>query len=117
MNRLWVRLSIAISSVIAIIFIILAIGLYFTLSLSDPGILAGWTNDTENANQLWWEIPSAILRASLYASILGVAGGIIVSRILSKPITDLVNAARQIGAGELDTRIALSGGQEIDELA
>ncbi|MEM7348261.1 MAG: ATP-binding protein [Chloroflexota bacterium] len=117
MNRLWIRLSIAISSVIAIIFIILFIGLYFTLNLSDPSIFETLTNESEQFDQLWWEVPEAILKASIYASVLGVAGGVIVSRILSNPMTNLVNAARRIGAGDLDTRIELSGAREIDELA
>lgn len=117
MNRLWVRLSIAISSVITIIFIVLFIALYFTLNLSDSPLLESLSNELEYSDQLWQEIPQAILRASLYAIILGMAGGIIVSRILSTPITNLVEAARRIGAGNLDTRIALSGGREIDELA
>ena len=117
MNRLWVRLSIAISSVIAVIFIALFIALYFTLNLSDSPLLESLSDELEYPDPLWQGIPQAILRASLYAIFLGVAGGIIVSHILSTPITNMVEAARRIGTGNLDTRITLSGGREIDELA
>ncbi|MEM7126814.1 MAG: ATP-binding protein [Chloroflexota bacterium] len=117
MNRLWVRLSIAISSVITVIFIVLLVALYLSLGLSDSPLLESLSDEFEYSDQLWWEIPQAVLRALLYAIVLGMAGGVIVSRILSTPITNMVDAARRIGAGNLDTRIALSGGREIDELA
>ena len=116
MDRLWVRLSIAISSVIAIIFTALFLLLYATLNLPRGG-LEQLVVETEMFNELWWEIPEAILKASIYASILGVAGGVIVSRQLSKPIAKMVAAARRIGAGDLDAQIELNGTREIDELA
>ncbi|MEM7535258.1 MAG: ATP-binding protein [Chloroflexota bacterium] len=120
MDRLWVRLSVAISTVIATIFISLFLILYASLNPPNGDLeqaletaIGEWTTN-DNA---WWQFPEAILKASLYASILGVAGGVVVSRFISNPITELVDAARRIGAGDLDTHIELSGSREIDELA
>ena len=118
MDRLWVRLSVAISCVMAAIFIILFFALYFNLPRGEfEQAIEQAIMEEISTDQVWWEIPEAILKASIYASILGLAGGIVVSRFISRPITDLADAARRIGAGDLDTRIQLGGSREIDELA
>ncbi|MEM7114886.1 MAG: ATP-binding protein [Chloroflexota bacterium] len=118
MNRLWIQLSIAISSVIAAIFIILFFILFFSFPRGqfEQAVEQAIIDDTP-VEQVWWEIPEALLRASIYASILGLAGGVVVSRFISHPITNLVEAARRIGSGDLDTRIQLGGSREVDELA
>ncbi len=118
MDRLWVRLSIAISSIIAAIFMILFFALYLNLPRGEfEQAIEQAIMDEMSTDQVWWEISEAILKASIYASILGLAGGMVVSRFISRPITDLADAARRIGAGDLETRIQLGGSREIDELA
>ncbi|MEM7797940.1 MAG: ATP-binding protein [Chloroflexota bacterium] len=116
MDRLWVRLSMAISSVIAVIFFALLVGFILTLNLAPEG-LGQLVAETDPFREGWWGIPEAILRATLYATALGIACGMIVSRFMSHPITKLLNATRLIGDGNLDTRIQLNGVREINELA
>ena len=65
----------------------------------------------------WQEIPLDLLRALLFAGILGIVGGIAASRIVAAPITRLADAARAVGAGDLGTRVpANSSSTELDEL-
>lgn len=113
MDKLWVRLSFAISSVIALIFMVIFVSLYTVFTLPELEVPA--LGDTFNA--LWWEIPEAILKAVVYANILGVIAGVFVSWIISKPLRKLVIATRKIGQGDLATRIDIGGSVEIDELA
>jgi two-component system OmpR family sensor kinase/two-component system sensor histidine kinase BaeS len=49
---------------------------------------------------------------------VGIAGGVVASRVLVAPITRLVNAAQSIGAGDLSARVQIpNSSQEIDDLA
>lgn len=60
-------------------------------------------------------------RASLYLTVIclgiGAVLAVILSRNFSRPITSMVHAAREIGAGKLDTRLRLDRGDELGMLA
>jgi signal transduction histidine kinase len=64
-----------------------------------------------------YNVPERFSLVLLFISITGIGSGIVVSRILSAPITKLADAAHQIGKGELSTRVAIDGSQELVELA
>jgi len=66
----------------------------------------------------WHDLPENLLRAIALASIAGIGGGIVASRILAAPITKLSTAAKAIGSGDLSARAPITGNsREIDELA
>jgi len=62
-------------------------------------------------------VPQRFSLVLLFISITGIGSGVVISRILSAPITKLADAAHQIGKGELSTRVKLGGSQELVELA
>jgi signal transduction histidine kinase len=48
---------------------------------------------------------------------VGIGGGIVIGRVVSAPITELVKAADKIGKGDLNTRVSPHGSQEMIDLA
>ena len=48
---------------------------------------------------------------------VGLAGGVVISRVISSPISELAKAAHRIGRGDLDVRVPVRGTSEIVELA
>ncbi len=109
MQRLWVRLSIAIASVIAFIILIPAVGITVVSNLDDHG--------TEITDSIWWEVPETTFQSLLVIGVLGIAGGIMVSRLIAAPLEELVTATQQIAAGNLNARVTLTGSEEIEALA
>ena len=131
MNRLWVRLSLIFSSLILVFSLLpLAAFTIFVLTHEPPstGVTGAVVSPLATpaasiavsapgaepvslpvpGNRLppplrnpWREIPLDLLRAFLFAGILGIVGGIAASRIVAAPITRLANAAQAIGAGDL----------------
>lgn len=140
MNRLWVRLSIAMSGLI-LLFTILPLVAFLlfeppkavTTTGETPSVNAPPTAATPDAAATssgrpprpdrrffdpWHDLPENLLRAIALASIAGIGGGIVASRILAAPITKLSTAAQAIGSGDLSARVPLTGNsREIDELA
>jgi methyl-accepting chemotaxis protein len=121
MDRLWVRLSLVISGFILLSTLIpLITFLIFVLShdpADDPAPQPSPPGVERPARNPWREIRRDLLRSFLLASGFGIAGGVVVSRILAAPITKLAVAAQAIGAGDLATRVHLKGNtKEIDEL-
>lgn len=49
--------------------------------------------------------------------IFGIFSSVLVSKSITKPITKLRNVAKEIGKGNLDTKIKVKGGDEIGDLA
>ena len=122
MNRLWVRLSLVISSLILISTLIpLVTFLFFVLTHDPPP--ANTTPENRPgierpAPDPWREISGDLIRSFLLATVLGVSGGVVVSQVLARPITKFAGAAHSIGAGDLTTRVQIKQyAREIDELA
>jgi len=128
MKRIWVRLSLTLAFLIAII-IILPLGYiflyieaqeaYFTTSLPDSGNDFNFLDKAFNKGNrnVVRAIPETVLMTFLLSGMLGIGVSIWISRRLSNPITDLAHAAQQIGAGDLSYRVSLDGPQEITDLA
>lgn len=148
MRRLWVRMSMlmggVILSIIALAFVVFMLYSFLTYSIyrmdpdprgsergtetaqeqSDQGFGDERGRDSRNRRAdldgfiQWHDIPEGLLGAVVVASVVGMIGGAVASWLLVSPMTKLVTAARDIGAGNLTTRVALSrSSQEIDELA
>lgn len=65
----------------------------------------------------WREIPLDLLRSFVFAAIFGVLGGVLTSRLVAAPITQLAAAAHAVGSGDLATRVpANHSSREMDEL-
>jgi len=62
-------------------------------------------------------LSSALWVALLVSVPLGILGSVWISRTLTSPLNQLVDAARDVGSGNLDRRVALSGTVEIREVA
>lgn len=141
MNRLWVRLSMAMSGLI-LLFTVLPLFAFLVFEPPKPVTNISTTvsisatpvaSATPAADPLpgerpprferrffdpWHDLPENLLRAVAIASIAGIGGGVLASRILAAPITKLSTAARAIGGGDLSARVPLTGNsREIDELA
>lgn len=54
---------------------------------------------------------------AIIGSIVGIGGGIFMSRQLTKPLAQLASTARQFGARDFSTRSAITGTQEVREVA
>jgi signal transduction histidine kinase len=113
MRALWVRISLLISSLLfAGILATAVLGFVFR---GDPGAGAAAPGQGDVAT-----VTSFTLRLAgvvTFVSIIGVAVGVLVSRTISAPITQLARAAQRIGRGDLHTRVAIGGSQELIELA
>lgn len=129
MKHLWVRLSIAFSSVI-LIFIVLII----VFGVVGSGLGKDSLPPQVRANIQAFEIlppelqqhqiQQALMRLfyGLFAlavtgGTIGLAAGIWMSRILTEPLNRLAEAARSVGRGDLSRRVNIRGAQEIVDVA
>jgi signal transduction histidine kinase len=63
------------------------------------------------------EIASRLVNFGLLSLVVGGVAGVAISRVVSKPITELSKAAQRIGKGELNVRVESRGSAEIVALA
>lgn len=136
MDRLWVRLSLTFGLIILVvgifpsIFFVLADTDDLTIGLRD--YLVEDLNVTEYLELSEGELDrlsaqlardfrqdeiDAIQNFILTATIFGLAAGIFVSRIVSKPLEKLVEGATAVSAHNLDHRVEINGSREFVELA
>lgn len=119
MNRLWVRLSIVMSS---LIFVITILPLFsFLIFRPDPP-----KKDDHHDRPVFEQrvliplrdIPQRLLGGILTAGVVGIVGGVAASRLLASPITKMAKTAQAIGSGDLSARCTIkSGSRELDDLA
>jgi signal transduction histidine kinase len=116
MNRLWVRLSLMIGGVLFMVFFI-----QFLSIMLEPGPAPGAAANP-GATQVLDEAPPEEITRRLFewmafSVVVGVAGGIVIGRVVSAPVTRLAEAAHRIGQGDLEARVTPRGSQEIVALA
>lgn len=99
MNRLWVRLSLLIAGVLMSVFFMQ----FLAITLDEPD-----HNDGERG-----EIASRLIDFGLFSAVVGLVGGVAIGRLVSKPIGDLAQAARRIGAGDRRLQLPERGPREI----
>jgi len=111
MNRLWVQLSLMISGVLFLMFFLQFLNITLEQAGHKPD-LDGPAGGPPPA-----EIQRRLLNFMLFSVVVGTAGGIVIGRITSQPISQIARAAHRLGKGELDVHVPVSGSLEIRELA
>jgi signal transduction histidine kinase len=110
MNRLWVRLSLMISGVLFLMFFLQFLNITLEQSSQKPDL-----DGSMGAPPA--EIQGRLLGFMAFSIVVGTAGGIVIARVISAPVSHLSNAAQRIGKGELDVRVPVRGSQEMIDLA
>ena len=142
-NRLWVRLSLAISGVFLAIVIVpslllLILGAVFDDNhrrdefrpqdhgsvLVEEGQEPNRRNNDGrfdefrgNSRDAIMAIPRMVLQGFLVIGLVGIGAGVLVSRTVTRPVTKLAQATRTIGQGNFSHRVQVKGSQELQELA
>ena len=115
MNQLWVRLSIAFALVLIISMLLVA--LVVQLNYADPGVPPP-PEVVAYFEEIRYErlVPNPFL-ALFIVSGIAIVAGVLVSRMLASPMSDLEEAAVDIGRGDLGTRVEPHGSQEMVAVA
>src|SRR5262249_34854710 len=102
MTRFWVRLSVLVG------FVVLASLLLFLLliRLFEFGALSRLAQSQPYSDQASDRLSHFLLIGAVCA-ISGIGVGIVASRQISRPITELVKAVKKVGAGELGYQVTL----------
>jgi two-component system OmpR family sensor kinase len=123
---LWVRLSLAFSSVTLISIVLLGIAAFLTFRLS--GALTsleavreqqgGFSSLTlQQERELHRQQGYGLLILAGVGGTVGLAAGVWMSRTLASPLNELAQAAKMIGAGDLSHRVNIKGTQEMVDVA
>lgn len=110
MKRLWVRLSLMISGVLFFMFFLQ----FLTITLERTGMKEDLDGPPDAPPA---EIQQRLIGFMAFSVVVGLGGGIVIGRVVSAPITELVKAADKIGKGDLNTRVFPRGSQEMIDLA
>ena len=125
MNRLWVRLSIAFSSVVLISMIALFAA---PILLNRAGILdrpgppaellpAELQTDIHTIREaLLRRLTLILLPVAIGGTLIGIGASVWMSRSLTAPLEELAGAARSIGARDLSRRVVVRGSCELIEV-
>jgi signal transduction histidine kinase len=105
MKRLWVRLSLMISGVLFLVFLLQFADLMLSYRPADE-----------------YPPPKQVIAIRLVKFLglsmtVGLAGGLVIGRVVSAPVTTLARAARQVESGKLGVRVPVRGSREFKELA
>lgn len=110
MKRLWARLSLMISAVLFLTFFMQ----FLVITLERAGMKEDLDGPPDAPPA---EIQRRLMEFMAFSIAVGVGGGVIIARVVSAPITELVKAADKIGEGDLDVRVSPRGAQEMIDLA
>ena len=80
-------------------------------------VLAVILQSRDRAMEPYRRIQVGLLALGVLTVLAGIAGSAIVARAITLPIAKLVEGTKEVAAGNLDHRIAVSAGGEIGELA
>jgi signal transduction histidine kinase len=123
MSRLWVRLSLMIAGVLFFVFFLQFLQIMRSSDFNGPpGLVepAGALDQPDDGGPLAAdraEIARRLMDFMLLSLVVGLVGGIVIARVVSAPISDLVRAAQRVGRGDLAARVRPRGSQEMVELA
>jgi two-component system sensor histidine kinase BaeS len=114
-NRLWVRLSLTISAytlgLLLLIVALFVIGAAISPHQFRPDRGREFDNDQfteEFDGPPLQQIPEGFLRVTVLVGLFGLGAGILVSRGISRPISELAEGVKQVGAGKLGYRVETS---------
>jgi two-component system OmpR family sensor kinase/two-component system sensor histidine kinase BaeS len=110
MKRLWVRLSLMISGVLFFMFFMQ----FLAITLERAGMKEDLDGPPDASPA---EIQQNLIKFMAFSIVVGIGGGVVIGRVVSAPLTDLVKAADKIGKGDLNTRVRPHGSQEMIDLA
>lgn len=114
MNRLWVRLGLMVSGVLFFVFFMQFLSIVL---IPDPPLTGEYTEEdmariqAQNAAE-HADIFQKLFLFLVFSTVVGLAGGAIIGRVVGAPISELAQAARKIGEGDLSTRVIVRGAQE-----
>lgn len=112
MNRLWVRLSLMISSVLFLMFF-----MQFLAITLDQSQLGGFPGSRPDGPAPQGEIQRRLLEFMALSLVVGTMGGVVIAQVVSNPVNHIARAAQRLGKGELDVRVPVQGSREMVELA
>ena len=115
MNKLWVRLSLAFSSVIIVA--ILLMGLAGALFDSDAPGEKVEVNRAERRAFVRERLPGVVLGMGAVIGVVGIGAGVWISRNLTAPLRELEDAAHDIGRRRLGRRVRIDGSSEMRAVA
>lgn len=110
MKKLWVRLSLMISGVLFFMFFMQ----FAVITLERAGMKEDLDGPPDAPPA---EIQGRLIEFMTFSIVVGIGGGVVIARVVSAPITELVNAAGKIGRGDLNARVSPHGAQEMIDLA
>ena len=115
MNRLWVRLSLSFSLVLLAVLSIPIVLFWFAFMHRGPGRLmpAGQAPDKAILAGMF----IMLILVTGFSLFVGVIAGILVSRGLSKQVTQMVETTQAINPNNLTPRVKVQGATELRELA
>jgi HAMP domain-containing protein len=118
MNRLWVYLSLTFTTVI----ILAVVGIMITVRLTtDIGSSTSDPPPPEVAQYMreqgLQQLPSNVTLAAVTIGVIAIGAGVWMSRRLTKPLSELEEAAIAIGRQDLSSRVPVHGSQEFVAVA
>src|SRR4051812_7290401 len=113
--RLWVRMSLLISGLLIVV--ILATAIVAVVYNEAGQQLSGGPVQQQIATPSAAGISFRLAGLIALVGLIGVTVGVIVSRTVSAPISQLASAAHRIGEGDLNIRVQAGGSQELVDLA
>lgn len=116
MNRLWVRLSLMIGGVLFLVFFMQYLSIVLIPDpIPEQAVVQGMPPDFEDESK--GEIARRLIDFMMLSLGVGLAGGVVIARVISRPISNLSKAAHQIGQGDLSARVPVSGSLELQDMA
>jgi len=112
MNRLWVLLSLAFSSVIILAILLMVV----TGWLFDPNPDASFDEMRQQRiteAELRERLPGVVLAMAAVIGLVGIGAGIWISRSLTAPLQELEEATQAIGRRQLGRRVNVEGSREM----
>ncbi|MEM7802226.1 MAG: ATP-binding protein [Chloroflexota bacterium] len=118
MHKLWIRFSLS----IGLFFLLLLLVPFGTLFVLDQTNVISLRDDEpdsqENEESVLEDLFDGVLGVTVAISGIGLALGVFLSRGLSAPIVEVVEAVKQIGAGDLKQRVPETNhSHELNDLA
>ena len=119
MNRLWVRLSLMIGGVLFFVFFLQFLSIQLDMRSNSQLPLQVLLVQIKMvlARKSPAEISRRLLEFMGLSLVIGAMGGIVIGRVVSRPINELVKAAHAVGQGDLTARAKVKGSRELVELA
>lgn len=117
MNRLWVRLGLMICGVLFLVFFLQFLGITADQARRAAGEPAQEMPAEGPGSETSAEIARRLMEFAGLALIVGLGGGLVIGRVVSAPIEELVAAAQRVGRGERAVRVRPRGSREMMELA